>query len=159
MTLEKQLAQLRAERGLSQREVAQELEVTVQAVSRWEQGAAHPSSKNLIALSHLYQVDLGNLIGETEERPMQAEGGKEEENVKSAPHGALRYILGTICICFVALCVAVCVIVLTLGRPQENEDEEGEITSISNLEKGTIDLPIEGQFDIGIWESEEVYNP
>ena len=150
MTSAKQLAQLRTERGLTQQDVAQELEVTVQAVSRWEQGAAHPSSKNLIALSRLYQVDLGILIGETEERPTQTKGGKEEENIKSAPHGALRYILATVCICFVALCAAVCIIVFTLhAAPKE---EEREVIPISELESSIIDpASIEGYSDLESW--------
>lgn len=50
------LAHLRKLRGLSQRQVAEELGVTRQSVSHWEAGGAFPSAEKQIALSQLYGV-------------------------------------------------------------------------------------------------------
>ena len=49
MTLDKKLARLRKREGLSQAEVSEKLDVSRQAVSRWESGEARPSTDNLQA--------------------------------------------------------------------------------------------------------------
>ena len=48
---------------MSQFEVAEALDVSRQAVSRWETGRAKPSTEKLIALSRLYGVPLDELVG------------------------------------------------------------------------------------------------
>ena len=62
MNTENNLAQARRQKGLSQEEVAEALDVSRQAVSRWETGAAAPTTDNLIRLSQLYGVSLDALI-------------------------------------------------------------------------------------------------
>ncbi len=68
--LSKKLAELRKERGLSQMELAERLDVTRQAVSRWETGDAAPSLENLISLGELYGVTLDDLV--RDEKPVPA---------------------------------------------------------------------------------------
>lgn len=46
---------LRKERGLSQEALAQALEVSRQAVTKWEDGSSLPSTANLFALSGFFQ--------------------------------------------------------------------------------------------------------
>lgn len=58
MTQAELLIQLRNANHLSQKEVAEELGVTRQAISRWEAGDAWPSMENLVALSRVYGVSL-----------------------------------------------------------------------------------------------------
>jgi len=56
---------LRAHRqncGMTQEYVAEALGVSRQAVSKWETGAAEPSTSNLLALAKLYGVDAGELL-------------------------------------------------------------------------------------------------
>ena len=62
MDLKERLAQLRKDHGLSQNDLAEELNVSRQAISRWEQGTAVPSSDNLIYLSRLYGITLDELV-------------------------------------------------------------------------------------------------
>ena len=62
MELKERLAQLRKDHGLSQNDLAEELNVSRQAISRWEQGTAVPSSDNLIYLSRLYGITLDELV-------------------------------------------------------------------------------------------------
>lgn len=64
MTLETaaRLTQLRKERGLSQEELAEELHVSRQAVSKWERAESSPDTDNLIALGQLYGITLDELI-------------------------------------------------------------------------------------------------
>lgn len=78
MELNERLAQLRKEHGLSQNDLADQLKVSRQAVSRWEQGLAMPSSDNLIYLSRLYGITLDELIyGKEEIENEQAEEAEE----------------------------------------------------------------------------------
>ena len=48
--------------GMTQEFVAESLSVSRQAVSKWETGAAEPSTSNLLALAKLYGVDPGDLL-------------------------------------------------------------------------------------------------
>lgn len=62
MKLNENLVRLRKEHSLSQADLAERLNVSRQAVSRWEIGTAVPSSDNLIYLSKLYSVTLDELV-------------------------------------------------------------------------------------------------
>ena len=67
MTLDKKLARLRKREGLSQAEVSEELDVSRQAVTKWETGTSRPSIENLQSLSRLYNVPLEYLLDESED--------------------------------------------------------------------------------------------
>lgn len=56
------LTEARRQSGLSQQEVVEAMDVSRQAVSRWETGAAAPSTENLIELARLYGVTLDALV-------------------------------------------------------------------------------------------------
>ena len=57
---------LRRERGLSQEALAQALDVSRQAVTKWEDGSSLPSTANLFALSGFFGVPLAELTGTPE---------------------------------------------------------------------------------------------
>ena len=57
MELKEKLVALRKEKGLTQSAVAEKLDVSRQAISRWESGIALPSTDNLKSLSALYGVE------------------------------------------------------------------------------------------------------
>lgn len=57
------LLQLRREKGISQEELAAQLFVTRQAVSRWETGETIPNSETLKRLSTYFQVSINTLLG------------------------------------------------------------------------------------------------
>ena len=58
MVMQEKLVQLRKEKGLTQIELAEALNVSRQAVSKWESGGALPATENLIFLSKLYGVTI-----------------------------------------------------------------------------------------------------
>lgn len=64
MTVEmgNRLTDLRRNAGLSQEMLAEQLDVSRQAVSKWERGEACPDMENLIMLSQLYGVSLDMLL-------------------------------------------------------------------------------------------------
>lgn len=63
MELKEKLVALRKEKGLTQSAVAEKLDVSRQAISRWESGVALPSTDNLKSLSALYGVPVDYLFG------------------------------------------------------------------------------------------------
>ena len=67
MKLEEKLVALRKEKGLTQLQLAEMLNVSRQAVSRWEGGLAVPSLENLKYLGNLYNVPLDYLLSDNEE--------------------------------------------------------------------------------------------
>lgn len=58
MELQEKLHCLRKENGISQIELAEELDVSRQTISRWEAGTSVPTTENLMRLSKLYHVPL-----------------------------------------------------------------------------------------------------
>lgn len=75
MGINEKLAELRKAKGLTQKELAETLHVSRQAISRWEVGTAAPSLDNLTYLSQLYGVPLDDLVNT---------GGTVSETVEDA---------------------------------------------------------------------------
>lgn len=57
------LSQLRREKGVSQEELATQVFVTRQAVSRWENGETVPNQETLKRLSLYFHVSINTLLG------------------------------------------------------------------------------------------------
>lgn len=70
MTMGQRIAQKRKEQGLSQEGLGEQLGVSRQAIYKWESGAAVPEIDKLIALSRLFGVSVGWLLG-VEELPQE----------------------------------------------------------------------------------------
>ncbi len=67
MTLREKMIVLRDKAEISQMELAHQLGVSRQAVSRWESGTATPSMDKLKALAKIYDVSLDWLCSDTDE--------------------------------------------------------------------------------------------
>ncbi len=76
MTMGERIQELRKAKGLSQEALGEALGVTRQAVSRWESDGAIPEVDKLVALSRLFGVPVGVLLGVEEPA---AEGEVPEE--------------------------------------------------------------------------------
>lgn len=62
MEFANRLYELRKQKGLSQEELANQLNVTRQTVSKWEVGDSAPDMEKLIALSELFEISLDELV-------------------------------------------------------------------------------------------------
>ncbi len=98
MTLGQNLARLRAEKNLSQGDLADALEVSRQSVSKWETDASIPE---------LFGVTLDELVkGEaprSEEEAGRTEDAASAPLLIAAPRRETRQIVGVILLCFGAL--------------------------------------------------------
>ena len=64
MKLSDKIIKLRKINGLSQEELAEKLNVSRQAISRWENGTAFPDANNILQLSKLFNVTTDYLLNE-----------------------------------------------------------------------------------------------
>lgn len=64
MALSEKLYELRKKRALSQEQLAEQLGVSRQAISKWESGKAVPETDTLISISKYFDVSLDYLMKE-----------------------------------------------------------------------------------------------
>lgn len=58
----KQLKKCRTDQGITQDQLANQLFVTRQAISKWEAGESTPDLSNLVRLTEIFQVSLDSLV-------------------------------------------------------------------------------------------------
>lgn len=86
MALSETIYRLRTEHGLSQGDLAAELDVSRQSISKWETGSSVPELDKLVAMSRLFGVTLDELVLD-EAQSNGAEGVKAPEpEEKPAEH-------------------------------------------------------------------------
>ena len=94
MTLGEKISDLRKNKGLSQEKLAELMDVSRQAVTKWESGKANPDTENLIRLAEIFGVSLDELCGKEAEKPKK-----------------INYAMGHIlCLLSVLILTAYCVI-------------------------------------------------
>lgn len=166
MTLENKLVSLRKEKGLSQMEVAEALEVSRQAISRWEVGASMPSAENLMRLARLYGVPMdalvnegGTLAGEQPEpaqQPRSAESTEQPPQAEAVPAGKILWrerVLGAAGVLLLIGCV---LIGYAVGyRQGQTVKNVKEVIPLSQLETEHVDLEDAEVFDLhSLWGTE-----
>ena len=62
MSLGNKLAEARRARNLTQEQLAEKLEVTRQAVSRWESDAAYPETDKIVRMAQILEVSCDYLL-------------------------------------------------------------------------------------------------
>ena len=86
MNLAGNIVKFRKERGLTQAQLAEALNMTPAAVSKWETGAALPDLDTLIALADYFRLPMDDLLGRTLERPRVVLFAPEKEVEKVVLH-------------------------------------------------------------------------
>lgn len=67
MKFNEKLIQLRKEKGLSQEELGEKLNVARQTISKWELGETTPEMDKLVQISEIFDISLDNLIKDKQE--------------------------------------------------------------------------------------------
>lgn len=105
MRLADKILYLRKKQGMSQEVLAEKLNVSRQAVSRWEMGTALPDASNLLQLSKLFSVSADFLLNDEYEAGDAAPTNQENTcpagepvpstlQTASTPNGKIRKIAG-----------------------------------------------------------------
>ena len=150
MDVAEHLAALRKRAGLSQGDVAERLNVSRQAVSRWETGFTVPSTDNLSHLGRLYGVTLDELLSYSaalppekpqEEAPAQqpkaeAPAPTPPPAAASAPAHAKVIIIALSILC---LLLAIGVGVLLHQKHSENRELTFDEIESESIEDADID--------------------
>ena len=92
MKIGQKLKDLRVKSGLSQEKVAEQLYVSRQAISKWENDEAFPDMENMVAIAKFYNVSVDYILASEDEKglkPLDAElvDYKDNEKVGSSKIG------------------------------------------------------------------------
>lgn len=111
MTLGENITRLRTEKGWSQGDLADALDVSRQSISKWETDSSVPELDKLLKLSELFGVTLDALVrGERAAEP-NAEGSQTEPTPHTNPARSTQKLIGVTLLCSGAL-VALAMLVL-----------------------------------------------
>ena len=81
MTIGERLAELRKSRGLSQEDLAEQLTLTRQTISKWELGQSSPDIEYVISLCEFFGISTDYLL-KGEEPPVKEKEEKPEEHTQ-----------------------------------------------------------------------------
>ena len=160
LKLEERLTALRQEKGLSQADVAEQLDVSRQAISRWETGKVVPTVDNLACLSRLYGVPMEALLyGDEGAEPVRQETKEEapepEETAQGTPerpagtaHGKQKGSGTSRRKAAALVLAAVCALLVCAGAYlASSRSTDNEIHSMEEMEERQIDILAAGSFD------------
>ena len=125
-------------------ELAEKLDVSRQAVSRWEQGISEPSTENLVSIGKLFDVTVDALVNEDVQLQigsavLVAETEEMETPEKRSKYGILK-IIGIVLFTMAAVLVACIVLAKDKQNPVPMDDiTKGEV-NVSEAVTMPIDL-------------------
>lgn len=151
MTLREKLIVLREKAGISQMSLAHQLDVSRQAVSRWESGDTTPSMDKLKALAKIYDVSLDWLCNDENEffeaERVETEGKKTADINKEADSHIERPIRKRAKWISVAIGVIIMAVLLTVVLIRRNAEFQKEKRQVDDLTSDDIGEVPESGFD------------
>lgn len=144
MELGKKLLFLRKEKGLSQLKLAEMMNVSRQAISRWEVGTAIPSIDNLKMLGDLYGVSVDYLLDDGAENCSEKNNNRTPATDESDKKSNRKKCLG-ILLCILAIAVAAVTIIIFMVNSNQEQDQIIPIEDMTNDEGDdfpTVRFPI-----------------
>jgi transcriptional regulator with XRE-family HTH domain len=106
MQFHERLYEVRKRSGMTQNDLADRLNVSRQAVSRWEMGTAKPDFENLIAISDLFGISIDYLLKGREEEPQsvfRSEAGVDNPEAESNAHTLPQKLWLLVVVVFIVL--------------------------------------------------------
>lgn len=144
MRFGEKLSILRKQRGMTQMELAEKLDISRQAVSRWEQGTSEPSTENLVSIGKLFDVSVDALMNENVQ--LQVESAvqiavKDQESDESTNFyrgsNHVKFTKQVIVACLVAI-VSVLIVSLCCFGMWVSDQETKEPVPIDELERAEL---------------------
>ena len=136
MELKEKLADLRKKKGLSQAELAEAINVSRQAISRWEVGSAIPSADNLMWLSKFYEVSMDELMGVATDDKRPTDEGQQITSKKPVFSKKIAIVL-----CVIAVFIGVAAwIMFSINKSRENSEiPPVSIGELDSYDVGSLD--------------------
>ena len=139
MKLEEKLISLRKEKGLSQMKLAEMMNVSRQAISRWEVGAAVPSTDNLKFLGNLYGVSLEYLLHNDAPKPNQNETPMQKRIIEKQESRSKTVFV--VLMAVLAVAVIVLSVMLLVEQPKKP-------ISMGNISGSEVNVTGKDDFDV-----------
>ncbi|MDE6362621.1 MAG: helix-turn-helix domain-containing protein [Clostridia bacterium] len=96
MTFNEKLTKLRKANAMSQEELAEKVNVSRQAISKWELGDSIPDSDKIVALSEIFNVTTDYLLKDDLDNPTSAIIMREQPS-KNVLIGKILRFTSTLC--------------------------------------------------------------
>ena len=88
--ISQRIREIRSEKKISQKELAQKLFVSPQAVSKWERNEATPNPEAVAKMAEIFEVSADYLLGRTDQKDSPAPEGERvvrDEEIRAAFFG------------------------------------------------------------------------
>lgn len=128
MALTEKIYTLRKKSGLSQEQLAEQLNVSRQAISKWESGASSPESDKLIAISNYFGVSLDYMMKADDAQSKDTSQATQRE-IPQAAERTRRSVGFIICICGI-ICLIVWGLLSMLNPTASNQIGESSTITI-----------------------------
>ena len=157
MKLQDKLIELRKEKGWSQEDFAEKLDVSRQAISRWENGTALPDAQNLLRISKLFNVTADYLLNDDYENEADVSAPENVREVtesfnkkKKFPYWYLISLLGLVILSICAIMIVMKSINSSTNDFENDPADEVHIHPVLRLVKENEVAPTcttEGSYD------------
>lgn len=144
MKLSDKLIALRKENGWSQEEFAEKLDVSRQAISRWENGSALPDALNILLISKLFGVSADYLLNDDYENKIYISVA-ETVTQEAKPSLPKRKHLNWYFILIIFITWAVCTVIGAVNSAKEVHTHPALNRVIENQIEPTC--TVEGSYD------------
>lgn len=141
--MEQRLIALRKEKGLTQAQLAEAINICRQSISDWERGVTKPTQDNLLLLSELYGVSVDYLLGKdvSPSAPAVPVPEQQPQQQTQAPGQRLWIYRGII------LILAALLVVMTLLFVKEKKENDQRTRVIPIAELPTDRIVVFEEFD------------
>lgn len=129
MEFNEKLQQLRAQKNLTQEQLAEQLYVSRTAISKWESGKGYPNIESLKSISKIFSVSIDELL--SGEKLISIAQTENRSNIKKI-YGYISGMLDVLAIAFIVLPI--------YGEPQGNHVYH--VNLLSNTHMPNIDIGI-----------------
>lgn len=121
MNFDEKLIKLRKEKGISQEELGEALNVTRQTVSKWELGQSRPDMDKLIEIGKYFNVDLNYLTDDTKKSAIEKEN-INQKNTNEEPRKWLMVVL-----ILIAIAIIIVLVNKVIQDKKESQDNKNNI--------------------------------
>lgn len=128
MALSEKLYTLRKKSGLSQEQLAEQLSVLRQAISKWESGQSVPESDKLITISNYFKVSLDYLLKEESAQQIPAEVPDADGSMQT--NDRTRWLLGIVICVGGILCMIIWGLLSILNPAASDQLSESSMIQI-----------------------------
>lgn len=143
MKLTEKMIDLRKKKGLTREDLAEQMNVSRQTISRWEFGEVAPSAENLKKLSKFYAVPLDYLLNDDAALPEPQEEVKTQAPPPAKPH---RGVIAILLIIAITLTMA-----MVIGYISQKGGDTEEIIPVEKLQEKKVVPSPESEFEF-TWE-------